>query len=78
MKRGKYHIVENKIQCRICLEELTSKSEHDFKWCKCHRVAVDGGNEYLKRCGELGNILELSILEVEGKQIKASKYFNLK
>ena len=24
---------------------------HDFKFCKCGAVAVDGGKEYLRRCG---------------------------
>ena len=27
-----------------------SKTVHDFKFCKCGAVAVDGGKEYLRRC----------------------------
>ena len=39
-----------------------SVSVHDFKFCKCGTVAVDGGREYLKRCGERDNWEELSEL----------------
>ena len=41
----KIKIITNKIQCII-----ESKSVHDFKFCKCKQVAVDGGHEYLRRC----------------------------
>lgn len=43
-------IVVNKIKCNHCGDEIESKSVHDFVWCKCGTVAVDGGKEYLKRC----------------------------
>ena len=36
-----------KVRCNNCGDEIESKSTHDFKWCKCRSVAVDGGLEYL-------------------------------
>jgi len=28
---------------------IVSENRHDFKWCSCGAVAVDGGKEYLRR-----------------------------
>ena len=53
-------IVLNQAQCALCKDIITSKHRHDFVWCKCGSVAVDGGRDYLKRCGEPSNIKELS------------------
>lgn len=53
----------NKIQCRHCKEILESKTNHDFKICKCHRCGVDGGHEYLRRMGNPKDIIELSEYE---------------
>lgn len=39
----------NKIKCKHCGDIIESKHIHDFKWCHCGKVAVDGGNEYHKR-----------------------------
>lgn len=40
----------NKIQCKNCGDIIESINRHDFKYCKCGRVAVDGGHDYLRRC----------------------------
>lgn len=42
-------IVRNAIKCNHCGEVVESKFTHDFKTCKCGRVYVDGGLEYLHR-----------------------------
>lgn len=42
-------IFKNSIKCNLCGEIIVSESAHDFKWCKCGTVAVDGGNEALRR-----------------------------
>jgi hypothetical protein len=42
-------ILLNKVRCNLCNDEIESKFTHDFKWCSCGNVAVDGGKEYLKR-----------------------------
>ena len=46
-------ILVNKIRCKKCGDVIKSKSVHDFKFCKCESVAVDGGHNYLRRLGEL-------------------------
>ena len=42
-------IVTNKIQCNLCGDVVESFHRHDFKFCTCEAVAVDGGKDYLKR-----------------------------
>ena len=53
----------NKIQCKKCKDIIESKHVHDFKWCTCKSIAVDGGLEYLRRIGNLEDIIELSEFE---------------
>ena len=54
----------NRAQCVACKDIIESKFRHDFQVCSCwHKgtgIAVDGGLDYLKRCGMASNILELS------------------
>jgi len=39
------------VQCKKCGYIIFSRARHDFRWCKCKSVAVDGGREYLKITG---------------------------
>ena len=56
-------IIRNAIRCKKCGEVIESKSVHDFKFCSCGACAVDGGHEYLRRCGELEDWEELAETE---------------
>jgi hypothetical protein len=42
-------ILRNSAKCLKCNDEVESTHVHDFKWCKCGSMAVDGGHWYLKR-----------------------------
>lgn len=54
-------VVVNKAQCKLCGDVVESVHRHDFKWCKCGEIAVDGGKAYIKRVAkDLSNIIELS------------------
>ncbi len=59
-------IIHNAIRCRRCDDVIESLHRHDFKWCRCGAVAVDGGHEYLRRVGNLEDCDELSV-EAESK-----------
>lgn len=55
-------IILNKVRCNKCGDELESTFTHDFKWCKCNSVAVDGGLDYFRRMAKNKNdYTELSI-----------------
>ena len=58
-------ILVNKIQCNKCKDIIESKHVHDFKWCSCKSIAIDGGLEYLRRVGNLEDIIELSEFEMK-------------
>jgi len=42
-------IERNSALCLSCNTEIESVHRHDFKYCKCGNIAVDGGHEYLRR-----------------------------
>lgn len=44
-------IWQNSIRCNTCEIEVASTHRHDFKFCDCGKVAVDGGHSYLRRLG---------------------------
>ena len=53
-------IKRNAIRCNKCKDIIESKHRHDFKYCDCQAVAVDGGVDYLRRLGEPADYEELS------------------
>lgn len=66
-------IIVNKIKCKKCGDIIESKTVHDFKFCKCGSVAVDGGKDYLRRLGEFDSYIDLSVVEKENKNSTNSK-----
>lgn len=53
-------IIINKAQCKKCKDIIESKDTNDFKRCSCGSIAIYGGLEYIKRIGNLDDIIELS------------------
>ena len=49
MKNSK--TIHNRIKCLKCGDIIESEYRHDFKTCSCGACAVDGGRDYLRRCG---------------------------
>ena len=39
----RYTQTRHAIQCKKCLETIESKHRHDFKYCSCGAVGIDGG-----------------------------------
>jgi len=58
-------IVRNMAKCDKCGDIIESKHRHDFVWCKCGSIAVDGGHEYLRRIGDPEIFIDMSIIEKE-------------
>lgn len=46
----------SKIQCRKCLDVIQSEYRHDFKWCRCKSIYIDGGSDYTRIGGNIENI----------------------
>ena len=62
-------ILINAISCLKCKDLIVSTHIHDFRWCSCKNVAVDGGKSYLKRSiaedSDLGYVEESIVLDHE-------------
>ena len=53
-------IVKNAIKCKKCGDIIESKYTHDFITCSCGLCSVDGGLDYLRRCGNPDDYEDLS------------------
>lgn len=53
-------IKKNSVICGKCNEEVESLNRHDFRYCGCGSIAVDGGSWYLKRTGDINNYTDTS------------------
>lgn len=43
----------NRAQCLNCKEIIVSNNRHDYKYCKCGKIFVDGGSWYGRMGGDL-------------------------
>lgn len=43
----------NACVCLICGDYVRSKNLHDFKYCSCRNIGVDGGSFYARRIGNI-------------------------
>lgn len=53
-------IIQNAVICNKCDDFIVSKHVHDFVTCKCGAISVDGGQEYLRRSGDLSAATDMS------------------
>ena len=53
----RYTQIRHAIQCKKCLEIVESKHLHDFKYCSCRAVGIDGGVSAGNRI--LGNLSDM-------------------
>lgn len=53
-------IIQNAVICNKCDEFIFSAHRHDFVTCKCGAISVDGGQDYLRRVGDLSAAIDMS------------------
>ncbi len=57
-------ILRNSAKCGACGDEIESTHRHDFKYCQCGAIAVDGGKAYIRRLfTNRQDIIDTSIYE---------------
>ena len=44
-------LAKNAIRCKKCGDVIESNYRHNFVTCSCGSCSVDGGFDYLRRCG---------------------------
>lgn len=49
-------IKRSRAQCLKCNDIIESTYGHDFKYCKCKSIFLDGGKNYVRYGGELKDI----------------------
>ena len=61
MIRTREKVLVNRAQCKLCDDVIESTSGHDFKYCNCGEIFVDGGLSYLRRgARSFDNFIDLS------------------
>lgn len=53
----------NAARCINCNTTIESKHVHDFQWCPCKTIFVDGGLEHARRGGNLDMLDEMNEYE---------------
>lgn len=58
------------IRCPKCGDVIYSRARHDFHWCTCKLIGVDGGFDYTKYCirleeGRIDWVAPTSVLQIE-------------
>lgn len=56
-------VLRNAARCLKCDTVIESTHVHDFKYCPCKSIFVDGGKEYIRRGGDLDAMEDLSVEE---------------
>jgi hypothetical protein len=65
-------ILSNQVRCLKCGDEPWSAHRHDFRYCGCGAVAVDGGQDYLRRLGQADDMEDMS-LSISDKHLELLK-----
>lgn len=65
-------ILSNQVRCHKCGDEPFSANRHDFKYCKCGSIAVDGGMDYLRRIGDSTHVYEEMSIVIPDEAFKAA------
>ena len=68
-------VTVNAIECQKCKEVIWSTHQHDFRYCSCGKIAVDGGQEYTKVVGDRKN-WEFRAINVNNKVFKRGTFKN--
>lgn len=63
-------IIRNEFFCRKCEQSVVSKYRHDFATCACGNF-TDGGRDYIRRGGNMADILDTSVYIKDGKVVNA-------
>ena len=62
-KIKKKKILFNMARCKKCGDVVRSYHTHDLHTCRCGTIFVDGGEDYLRRGGDMKYFEDLSEVE---------------
>jgi ribosome biogenesis SPOUT family RNA methylase Rps3 len=61
-------VVLRGLRCPKCKEVVVSLHVHDFRWCGCKSLAIDGGSEYCKIVTDNG----VQFSDIESVEVRMS------
>ena len=64
-KRSVRGVYQKGLQCENCLQEIFSDYTHDFKYCFCQNIFVDGGFDYMRYGWEDGAKFKFVVRELK-------------
>lgn len=55
------------IECPYCKDQIWSRHTHDFRTCKCGKVFVDGGRDYLRVGGMDADVVlaQIRVIDID-------------
>ena len=56
-------VVRNAARCRRCDTVVESRHRHDFVWCACGAIFVDGGTDYIRWGGNPEDFEPMAVIE---------------
>lgn len=59
-------ILLNGARCLKCSDTVYSRDVHDFRYCSCKAIAVDGGTDYIRRLGAKEDIEAADAFDSKG------------
>ena len=66
-------IERNMARCRNCGDVIESNFRHDFVSCRCGAISVDGGQDYMRRCGNPEDFEDVQLSTKASKKAKKTK-----
>lgn len=76
-KEMEEHRYQDAIHCLKCDEVIYSKYRHDFHYCTCGSVAIDGGRDYTKITGNQEDF-ETVILDLLKMKVISQRTYDLR
>jgi len=65
------------VKCLKCGDTIYSRAQHDFHYCSCKSVGIDGGRQYTRIIGDIKDIQEKQI-NIKASQKELYEDWNLK
>ncbi len=62
-------ITVSAIRCAKCGDIIFSRAVHDFHWCSCNTIAIDGGFDYTKINGDQKYFLDMFTIKIDALKI---------
>lgn len=57
-------MIKTAIHCLKCGDVIISRAQHDFHYCSCDSVAIDGGDSYMRCLYKEGAKFKMATIDI--------------